>query len=404
MIIWPQVQARLPDVWALCTQADPRPLPQARHALYAALHVLHVPEPLATLPPDLTDLEIAQASLPFWATYAGHARAYRSVAPKTSPAWEFWLSMQEARDQCAHYGMMLYARDGFDVTRWRWRPGYAPLTAGAVATYWLTCLQYAAAARRFRWGMRLLALGLQQFPLYAALQAAARVLRELELTCLPLQLLWLTTLPPGQAQVWACGMLHGWVRTQVTLRGHASVRQALAEVGLSLETFIRGLLDESLQGAWPGIRTPQALVAGVKHGFNVIRRTGHPIGRPRAPRTTAQDLQLAKTAPYAVEALAQQQARWEAQHELGVTLPRSRLSPQETRVSTAWHKEGLTYKEIATQEGIKVSTVGSILHRATKKLQAARNMVTQSFDILHLAANGDHKHPPTPGRPGCVLH
>lgn len=141
----------------------------------------------------------------------------------------------------------------------------------------------------------------------------------------------------------------------------------LQEHQISAAQFREYLFAWVSQSYHEGMITPSTLLADVRRRAGRVRNTGRPRGRPRAADTTIHDVSIAREAPYALDALAQQHARYEAHRTLSAAKVRAGLSPQERRVWEMRCEEDLSYKEIAAREGITEGAVGSVLNRAKKK-------------------------------------
>ena len=365
-VVWSQVYPILPEVGTLCAQADPQPILQARRAFFTAVRAIPVPPEAVTPMPSAVPVQVAQQNIPVWTAYEGLARTYRQQVSQASPAWEFRILLDQAQQQCRHAHYVLLARDGFDVAQWGWLPGYFPLTAEARTAHLMTRRHYETWARLLHSGLLMLILGLQaQLPLLAAVQGAASVMREEELTSLPLTLMWMSTLPPSPVQQWAQAALAGWGRAQI--HEYLSLRTARAAQQLSDRHLLAFLFDQVGQGQQEGVETPKALLAILRRKTNALRRTGLPRGRPTTPKNiTSHPMALDQSALQAWQTADRAQRLID-----NVPLDAIPLGPQEQRV-LALYLQGETSQQIAERLGMTLSTVRSHLSHARQKQQTGK--------------------------------
>jgi DNA-directed RNA polymerase specialized sigma24 family protein len=369
-IVWPQVEAILPAVWTLCTQANLHPLLEARRTFMTALSKITVPTDAVTPMPGTASVQVAEQQIPLWQAYERIANSYRQHVSQASSAWEFWFLFAPAVQLRQYYGYTLF-RDGFDVTQGHWLPGYFPLTAEARVAHEMTRHHYEMYDGLLRTGLPIL-LGLQkQAPLPIAVKAAAHAMREEELTSIARTLQWLSTLPPSPVQRWALGALVSWAKVQIQVRGYPSMRKALAEQQFTHKWFLEFLIDRAWQAPQEGVDTPQKLVAFLRRDTNALRRTGRRRGRPRGQSSLRPQV---TSAPRALDQADYQvwQARDRAQRSVDHGL-RDDISVglQERRV---WelHLQGYNGPEIAKELGISSSNVRNHLWHVRQKQQTGK--------------------------------
>jgi RNA polymerase sigma factor (sigma-70 family) len=373
--VWPQVRAILPAVDSLCHYTDPRVILQARRTFFTALEQIPVESNYPPSALGISQEQMVQQATTLWTAYFKAVRQYTEQVARESPAWEFLIQLKLARQQCTRYRAILWTHWRFDVEQRGWRSGYFPITATARADNLRTFFNYVNHQNLFYSGVLTLVTTLQGgSPLLEALREAAQMMRTTELESITQDFIALMSVPRQGVQDWATAQCAGWVRAQILVFGKkgTSLRMALQEHQISAAQFREYLFAWVSQSYHEGMITPSTLLADVRRRAGRVRNTERPRGRPRAANTTIHDVSIAREAPYALDALAQQRARREAHRTLSAAKERVGLSPQETRVWEMRHEEGLSYKEIAAREaGITEGAVGSILDRAKKKMQKA---------------------------------